>query len=102
MSARGDHTRYVVTREEYTAMRAAVERCREAEGEIKVQGHMLNTQYLEAEDDRAKCEAWEERATKAEAALAKVTAERDEARRELDRALMDMAAGFAGITPVVE
>lgn len=61
-------------------MRAAVERCREAEGEIKVQGHMLNTQYLEAEDDRAKCEAWEERATKAEAALAKVTAERDEAR----------------------
>ena len=31
MSARGDHTRYVVTREEYTAMRAAVERCAELE-----------------------------------------------------------------------
>ncbi len=74
-----------ITREELTTMRAAVERCREAEGEIKVQGHMLNTQYLEAEDDRAKCEAWEERATKAEAALAKVTAERDAERRRVNQ-----------------
>ena len=62
-------------------MRAAVERCAELASEVKTQGCMLNTQYLEAEDDRAKCEAWEERADKAEAALANVTAERNEARR---------------------
>ena len=44
----------------------------------------------------------EERCAELEAELAKVTAERDEARRELYRALMDMAAGFAGITPGAE
>ena len=43
-----------------------------------------------------------ERCAELETALDKVTAERDEARRELDRALMDMAAGFAGIVPGAE
>ena len=42
------------------------------------------------------------RCAELETALDKVTAERDEARRELDRALMDMAAGFAGIVPGAE
>ena len=34
MSAQDDHTRYVVTREEYTTMRAAVERCAELEAAL--------------------------------------------------------------------
>jgi len=54
-----------ITREEYTTMLAAVS----------------VRDLMEARADRA------------EAALAKVTAERAEARRELDRALLDMAAG---------
>jgi hypothetical protein len=48
-----------VDREAEAAMRSVAGRLAEAEGEIKAQGYMLNTQYLEAEDDRAKCEDWE-------------------------------------------
>jgi multidrug resistance efflux pump len=101
MSARGDHTRYVVTREELDTMRAAVERCAELETElakVTVERHLAAHHRANA-NDIATLNYKEAEGLRAE--LAKVTAERDDARRELDRALMDMAAGFAGITPVV-
>jgi hypothetical protein len=59
-----------ITREELATMRAAVERCAELE---------RHEETWKAELDITA--AWQERATKAEAELAKVTVELDEARR---------------------
>ena len=95
-----------ITREEYATMRAAVERCAELERLVDDAEHGRAT-ALTVRDAQA------ERCSKAEAALAEALderrviiaqladteAQRDEARRELYRALMDMAAGFADITP---